>query len=117
LKNKNHLFKLQRGDINIAWGSAPGNPSYDHVEYNLGSGIFLGTKAQIVTVNNINYTLHGYKLDCNLLKTSENFVASNNFNDLHKIGSRKINTLHSIFSFLMKTGVIKLRCVGSYQTN
>jgi hypothetical protein len=37
-RNKNHLFKPQRGDINIAWGSAPGNPSYDHVEYNnLGS--------------------------------------------------------------------------------
>jgi hypothetical protein len=34
LRNKNHLFKPQRGDINIAWGSAPGNPSYDHVEYN-----------------------------------------------------------------------------------
>jgi hypothetical protein len=33
LKNKNHLIKPQRGDINIAWGSAPGNPSYDHVEY------------------------------------------------------------------------------------
>jgi hypothetical protein len=33
LRNKNHLFKPQRGDINIAWGSAPGNPSYDHVEY------------------------------------------------------------------------------------
>jgi hypothetical protein len=35
-----HLFKPQRGDINIAWGSAPGNPSnapgnpsYDRVEY------------------------------------------------------------------------------------
>jgi hypothetical protein len=34
LRNQNHLFKPQRGDINIAWGSAPGNPSYDHVEYN-----------------------------------------------------------------------------------
>jgi hypothetical protein len=33
LRNKNHLFKPQRGEINIAWGSAPGNPSYDHVEY------------------------------------------------------------------------------------
>jgi hypothetical protein len=26
--------KPQRGDINIAWGSALGNPSYAHVEYN-----------------------------------------------------------------------------------
>jgi hypothetical protein len=33
LRNKNHLLKPQRGEINIAWGSAPGNPSYDHVEY------------------------------------------------------------------------------------
>jgi hypothetical protein len=33
LRNKNHLFKPQRGEINTAWGSAPGNPSYDHVEY------------------------------------------------------------------------------------
>jgi hypothetical protein len=27
------IEKPQRGDLNIAWGSAPGNPSYDHVEY------------------------------------------------------------------------------------
>jgi hypothetical protein len=33
LRNKNYLFKPQRGDINIAWGNAPGNPSYDRVEY------------------------------------------------------------------------------------
>ncbi len=26
-------FKPQRGDINIARGNAPGNPSYAHVEY------------------------------------------------------------------------------------
>jgi hypothetical protein len=26
-------IKPQRGDINIAWGNAPGNPSYAHVEY------------------------------------------------------------------------------------
>jgi hypothetical protein len=33
LRNKNHFEKPQRGDINTAWGSAPGNPNYDHVEY------------------------------------------------------------------------------------
>jgi hypothetical protein len=33
LRNKNHFEKPQRGDLNIAWGNAPGNPSYDHVEY------------------------------------------------------------------------------------
>jgi len=33
------------------------------------------------------------------LKTSENFVASNNGNDLHKVGSRKINTLQSFPKF------------------
>jgi hypothetical protein len=32
LRNKNNFEKPQRGDINTAWGSAPGNPSYDHVE-------------------------------------------------------------------------------------
>jgi hypothetical protein len=35
LRNKNHFEKPQRGDINIAWGNAPGNPSYDHVEYKI----------------------------------------------------------------------------------
>jgi hypothetical protein len=34
LRNKNNFEKPQRGEINIAWGSAPGNPNYDHVEYN-----------------------------------------------------------------------------------
>jgi hypothetical protein len=34
LRKKNHFEKPQRGDLNIAWGSAPGNPSYDHVENN-----------------------------------------------------------------------------------
>ena len=34
LRNKNHFEKPQRGEINTAWGSAPGNPSYDHAEYN-----------------------------------------------------------------------------------
>jgi|GEM_PF-3619454 len=34
LRNKNNFEKPQRGEINTAWGSAPGNPSYDHVEYN-----------------------------------------------------------------------------------
>jgi hypothetical protein len=32
LRNKNNFEKPQRGEINIAWGSAPGNPNYDHVE-------------------------------------------------------------------------------------
>jgi hypothetical protein len=32
---QNHFEKPQRGDINIAWGNAPGNPSYAHVEYSL----------------------------------------------------------------------------------
>jgi hypothetical protein len=33
--------KPQRGDINTAWGSAPGNPSYAHVEYTLGTKVYL----------------------------------------------------------------------------
>jgi hypothetical protein len=38
LRNKNNSLKPQRGDINIAWGSAPGNPSYDHIESNSKKG-------------------------------------------------------------------------------
>jgi hypothetical protein len=45
LRNKNHLFKPQRGDINIAWGSAPGNPSYDHVEYRK---VFIGNWSLVI---------------------------------------------------------------------
>jgi hypothetical protein len=37
LRNQNNFEKPQRGEINIAWGSAPGNPSYDHVEYKVRS--------------------------------------------------------------------------------
>jgi hypothetical protein len=29
-----NLKKPQRGEINIAWGNAPGNPNYDRVESN-----------------------------------------------------------------------------------
>jgi hypothetical protein len=32
LFEKSKSRKPQRGDINTAWGSAPGNPSYAHVE-------------------------------------------------------------------------------------
>jgi hypothetical protein len=36
LINENNFEKPQRGEINTAWGSAPGNPSYDHAEYKYG---------------------------------------------------------------------------------
>jgi hypothetical protein len=34
LFKKQKYEKPQRGDINIAWGIAPGNQNYAHVEYN-----------------------------------------------------------------------------------
>jgi hypothetical protein len=48
LRNKNHFEKPQRGDINIAWGNAPGNPSYDHVNSRFGD-------SYTIKINTLNF--------------------------------------------------------------
>jgi hypothetical protein len=81
--------KPQRGDINIAWGSAPGNPSYDHVEYKPKRSNALG---------NPSYGL-------SLVQESENLHTTHKYNGFGEITLCQKNRFFQKTGFINNTGI------------